>query len=128
MAAANAYYNTTNQLPFLQVATWNDYDEGTAVETGIDNCYRVSASVSGSTLSWSLNATSSYANTATVSFFKVFDSTDGGATYSQVASASASARSYDLSALPAGTHQLFVKMCGRPNILDRSSGVVSFTH
>jgi hypothetical protein len=128
MAAANAYYSTANQLPFLQVATWNDYDEGTAVETGIDNCYRVSAGVNGNTLSWSLNAQSSYASTSTVEFFKVFDSTDGGATYSEIADLSTSARTYDLSGLPAGTHQLFVKMCGRPNILDRSSSVVTFTH
>ena len=46
-----AYSGTT--LPFFQVATWNDYDEGTEIETGIDNCISaLSASVTGTTVNW----------------------------------------------------------------------------
>lgn len=26
------------QIPYVQVATWNDYEEGTEIETGISNC------------------------------------------------------------------------------------------
>jgi hypothetical protein len=37
---------------YLQIATWNDYNEGTEIESGIDNCYSVTAKVNGSTLEW----------------------------------------------------------------------------
>ena len=41
LAAATNYYSSTKQLPFLQIATWNDYNEGTPIEDGIGNCYTV---------------------------------------------------------------------------------------
>ena len=40
-------YNSGKQLPALQLVTWNDYEEGTEIESGIDNCFSLSASVSG---------------------------------------------------------------------------------
>jgi len=36
--AVNAYYSSSNQLPFLTIPTWNDYEEGTAIEKGLANC------------------------------------------------------------------------------------------
>jgi len=32
------YYTNDNPLPFLLVETWNDYEEGTAIERGINTC------------------------------------------------------------------------------------------
>jgi hypothetical protein len=32
------YYSDSNPLPFLMVVTWNDYEEGTAIERGIPHC------------------------------------------------------------------------------------------
>ena len=32
------YYTNDDPLPFLMVVTWNDYEEGTAIERGINNC------------------------------------------------------------------------------------------
>lgn len=32
------YYNERNPLPFLLIQTWNDYEEGTAIERGLDTC------------------------------------------------------------------------------------------
>lgn len=32
------FYNSGNQLPALQTVTWNDYEEGTAIERGINQC------------------------------------------------------------------------------------------
>jgi hypothetical protein len=32
------YYPSDNTLPFLLIATWNDYEEGTAIEPGIPTC------------------------------------------------------------------------------------------
>lgn len=128
MGAAGSYYSTSTQLPFVQVATWNDYNEGTSIEDGIDNCYTVSASVSGSTLTWQANASSGYASTSTIARWLVFDSTDGGSTYTQVASLSAGTTSYGLSGLAAGSHKLFVKMVGTADIRNQSSTQLSFSH
>jgi hypothetical protein len=33
--------NSQYTLPYVQIATWNVYEEGTEVETGINNCYSV---------------------------------------------------------------------------------------
>ncbi len=32
------YYTNSDPLPFLLVITWNDYEEGTAIESGVNNC------------------------------------------------------------------------------------------
>src|SRR5205814_626435 len=46
----NSFYNSTNQLDSLQLVTWNDYEEGTEIETGIDNCFAMSAGIPASSL------------------------------------------------------------------------------
>src|SRR5689334_20978273 len=54
--AANAKYNSGNQLPNIQLVTWNDYDEGTEIESGIDNCVTISASIDAGAhaVNWSI--------------------------------------------------------------------------
>jgi hypothetical protein len=32
------YFSPDHPLPFLMIVTWNDYEEGTAIERGIDTC------------------------------------------------------------------------------------------
>jgi hypothetical protein len=32
------YFDATRPLPFLMINTWNDYEEGTAIERGVDRC------------------------------------------------------------------------------------------
>jgi hypothetical protein len=32
------YYSGQRQLPFVMIDTWNDYEEGTAIEDGVDTC------------------------------------------------------------------------------------------
>jgi len=32
------YYNDQQPLPFLMIVTWNDYEEGTAIEKGLQGC------------------------------------------------------------------------------------------
>lgn len=49
-AKINQYYNSAKQLPFLQLLTWDDYYEGTSLETGIDNCLTRNIYLSGSPL------------------------------------------------------------------------------
>lgn len=44
MKLAQDYYPADNPLPFLLVATWNDYEEGSAIERGIEKCKPASGS------------------------------------------------------------------------------------
>ncbi len=38
LRAFRRYYDDRNPLPFLLVETWNDYEEGTAIEPGVGTC------------------------------------------------------------------------------------------
>src|SRR5205814_5329833 len=55
----NSVYNSGRQLPYLQLVTWNDYEEGTEIESGIDNCFSLTTSVSGSSLQWKISGNES---------------------------------------------------------------------
>jgi len=49
MRAYQQYFDATNPLPFLLIETWNDYEEGTAIERlSFANCGRGSQSQAGS--------------------------------------------------------------------------------
>jgi hypothetical protein len=83
-AIAEAKYSSSNQLPWLLLATWNDYGEGTNVENGVDNCWRVSAPTitSGTTtVKWgsaAVSGQSSYANADTVAYFRIWYGSGAG--------------------------------------------------
>jgi hypothetical protein len=47
-------FSTTTQLDAIQLVTWNNYEEGSELETGIDNCVSVAPWVSGNLLSWTV--------------------------------------------------------------------------
>jgi hypothetical protein len=38
LAIYHRYYDQSNPLPYLLIATWNDYEEGTAIEQGLARC------------------------------------------------------------------------------------------
>jgi hypothetical protein len=47
------YLELGHHLDLVMVDTWDDYEEGTEIETGIDNCLSsIGVSLSGNTLSW----------------------------------------------------------------------------
>jgi len=48
-AITTAGYSSSKQLPWVLLATWNDYGEGTNVENGVDNCWRVESPTISST-------------------------------------------------------------------------------
>lgn len=50
----NGHYSARDQLPFVQLVTWNDYEEGTALESGIASCVALKTAVSGRTVSVSV--------------------------------------------------------------------------
>jgi hypothetical protein len=116
-------YNSSRQLDALQLVTWNDYEEGTEIETGIDNCLSISASVSGGTLKWSVRG-----NENTLDHYAVFISTDGQhlMELSQVGAGNHSINlgSYSLAA---GTYTLYVQAVGKPVFRNHMSGAVKYT-
>lgn len=124
LTESNGYY--LGGVPYLHVATWNDYNEGTEIETGIDNCYTVSAAVSRSSLTWQLNAGSSNASLSTVSHVEIYDSLDGQNLTLLGTQGPATSGSYSLNSLSHGTHTLFVRMVGKNSILNRMSNGIAY--
>lgn len=119
----NSLYNSTNQLDAVQLVTWNDYEEGTEIETGIDNCVSVSASLSGSVLNWQISG-----NENTIDHYVVYISADGNNLMSLDELASGSS-SLDLCsyALAPGSYSAYVQAVGRPTLRNQMSGRVQYT-
>jgi hypothetical protein len=72
LAMPGRYYSQKNQLPMLLIVTWNDYEEGTEIETGIDNCVSITANVSGSKVSWNIQGQEN-----TLDHYRILASRDG---------------------------------------------------
>jgi PKD repeat protein len=123
-AEARKYYSSGHQLPAIQVATWNDYEEGTEIESGIDNCVALSSLVAGSTLSWSIG---SRASESTIDHYSVFISTDGR-NLMKLTDVAAGIHSLNLSKynLAARPYVLYVKAVGKASIVNHMSPPVSF--
>ena len=117
------YYSAGNQLGAVQVVTWNDYEEGTEIETGIDNCLSITGAVSGNTLSWTLAG-----NENTLDHYIVFISTDGS-NLMPLTNVSTGIHTLDLSqfGIGPGNYIPYVKAVGKPSILNHMSPAVSFT-
>jgi hypothetical protein len=119
----NSFYSQTNQLESLQLVTWNDYEEGTEIETGIDNCFSVSQpSLTGSTLSWSMISSSSLASVDTIDHFAVYASTDGNNLTLVADNVPNTATSADISgsSVPSGA-KYYVKAVGINSIVNHLS-------
>jgi hypothetical protein len=128
LTESNKYY-TTNPLPYLQIATWNDYNEGTEIETGIDNCFTVNARIEGSELVWSLDSGSNnFANVSTISHIEIYDSRDGRhlVLLGEMPAALTGRLSLQDKAF-SGRHMLYVRMVGKNSILNRLSPPVEFS-
>jgi PKD repeat protein len=122
-AEAGRYYSSSGQLAQLQITTWNDYEEGTEIETGIDNCVSVAGGMSGNTVTWNISGQED-----TIDHYTVFISLDGQ-------------NLMPLGDLPAGTHSLalsgygfgpasytlYVKAVGRPAMTNKMSGPIFWT-
>jgi hypothetical protein len=117
------FYSSSNQLPALQIATWNDYEEGTTIEPGIDNCVYLIPSQSGSTINWSVSGQEN-----TIDHYKVFISTDGQ-NLSPLVDIPSGTHAVDLSKLSLSastTYFLFVKAIGLPSIQNKMSPVIAY--
>src|SRR5450631_1060544 len=119
----NSLYNSGKQLPALQLVTWNDYEEATEIESGISNCLTVSATVSGSSLQWTIKG-----DETTVDHYVAYISTDGQNLMS-LGDINAGLNSVNLCSysIPNGSYTLFVQAVGKPSMTNQMSGAVKFT-
>jgi hypothetical protein len=113
--------SSPSNLPLLQVATWNDYEEGTEVETGIDNCAAVSAGVSGTVIK-PVPSFTGVGSEETVDHYEVYLSRDGN-NLMDAGSAAVGGASLDVntSGLASGTYKVYVQMVGKSHILNHMS-------
>jgi hypothetical protein len=121
MAEVGKYYSASTQMLGIQLVTWNDYEEGTELETGIDNCVTVNASASGSVVSWNIGG-----QINTVDHFSVFVSQDGQSLM-WLADEGTNVSSLDLAqfGLPGGNYTAYVKAVGKPMMTNKMGQAVS---
>ena len=107
----------------MQLVTWNDYEEGTEFETGIDGCTSLTATASGSQLSWSLTG-----DPATLDHYNVFISSDGS-NLMKLTSLPVTQNALDLSTfgLAAGSYTVYVQGYSKPAIQNTMSNPASFS-
>lgn len=123
MAEAGKYYSAANQMLGIQMVTWNDYEEGSELETGIDNCVSVSASANGTVVSWSITGQAN-----TLDHFEVFVS-QNGQDLMLLGQAPPTATSLDLATfgLDPASYTVFVKAVGKPMLTNKMSGGTQVT-
>ncbi len=122
-AKINSLYSASHQLDALQLATWNDYEEGTEIESGIDNCVSITAKMSGSSIRWDIKG-----NENTIDHYKVFISKDGQ-NLMPLTDMATGLRSLNLCSfsLAQGQYKLFVQAIGRPSMANHMAGMVTYT-
>ena len=122
-AQVNTLYSSSRQLPYMQLVTWNDYEEGTEIESGIDDCFSLQASVSGKILSWSVSG-----NENVIDHYDVYSSSDGQS-LTDLKQTKPGVHSVDLCSfpIPPGQNQLYVQAVGKPSFANRMPKPVSYT-
>lgn len=120
---AGKFYSSSDQLPAMQIATWNDYEEGTAIESGIDNCIFLTPSQSGATISWAING----GDEDTIDHYTVFISKDG-TNLSKLSDPPAGTHSYDLSqlSLAPAAYFIYIKAIGKPSFQNKMSPAMAY--
>jgi hypothetical protein len=117
--------NIPHNMTRMQWPTWNDWEEGSEIETGIENNVALNASVNGSgILSWSVTAGESRA----IDHYEIYASTDG-INAALIASVPTNVLQTNLTqtGLPAGTYYIYVDAIGLPCVRDHMSGRSTFT-
>ena len=119
----NNLYNSGKQLSALQLVTWNDYEEATEIESGINNCFSLSSAVAGASLQWTVKG-----NLSTVDHYVAYISTDGQ-NLMPLANVNAGTSSVNLCSypMPNGSYTLYVQAVGKPSIMNQMSGPVTFS-
>lgn len=126
------YWGNSHQIPYMQIATWNDYEEGSEEESGVENCYTgVTLSlVSGTTkVSWVLTTNGdTNAKIDTIHHFALWTATHSQTTLTLRAQPNNSTTQYDMSTLklPTGDYDVYVEMVGQPSMQNEMSNSVEY--
>ena len=124
-------------LDAIQLPTWDDYEEGTELETGIDNHVAVSGALSGSSLSIHLAAeagapsdcTGAIAGgldlATTLDHLAIYASADGEGLALVADQIAPSTETLDLAGkIPSGATELFIYAIGKPMIHNHVSSAI----
>lgn len=117
------FYSQSSQLAGIQLVTWNDYEEGTEIESGIDNCVSVRARATGGSIQWTLQG-----DEGTVDHYEIWSTTNGEHMHA-LASVPAGTRSFDVAGngiKPGTGHSILVQAVGKPSLRNQISGAVKF--
>lgn len=121
-AEAGRFYSARHQLPALIIPTWNDYEEGTEIETGIDNCVKVRAAIKDEKLTWTIAGSEN-----TIDHYSIL--AKQASQWINVAgfpAGSTAVRLTDLH-LPPETRALCVQAVGKASMLNHSSGPINYS-
>ena len=113
----NRNFSRKDPLPALILVTWNDFEEGTEIESGIDNCVSIEASLDKDRLHWRTEGSQE-----TLDHFEIFVSQDG-TNLTKIAETRASDREFKISQakLANGSYTLYVKAVAKPSLLNHLS-------
>jgi hypothetical protein len=128
------YWGQANPIPYLQVATWNDYEEGSAIESGISNCYSqltTTLPINSSIMSWTLASTdTTYATNKTIHHYALWSAPHGSTSLTLRSQPKYNSTHIDLSTvgLTHGTpYDVYLEMIGQPSIQNLMSNVINYT-
>lgn len=118
------WYSSSKPLNQIQIATWNDYEEGSTIESGIDNCVNVSTTVSGNSVSWSL---SGVGLENTIDHYTVYISADGE-NLMPLGNVPSGTYAFDLSGYQflAGNYSVYVQAVAKPALTNKMSNAATF--
>jgi hypothetical protein len=124
-----AGFSSGTQLYAVGVVTFNDQGEGTGIEQGINNCYAVSASATGSTLNVSLvSSDGTYATTSTFDHLDVYSVNSFGQFQLLQGGLSTATTTVNLSGLlPMGTTNVYTQFVGTSMVQNATSAAVPMT-
>ncbi len=110
-------------LSAVQLLTWNDYEEGSQIEPGIDNCVSVQASAAEGRLRWTISGSQN-----TIHHFAVWASSDRR-NFRLASELPANARSVGLAdmGLNPGQYSFVVQAVGQPSMLNHNTDPISAT-
>ena len=110
----------------MQWATWSDWEEGSQIETAIDNDVVLTASLAGPLLTWTVAGGTG--DESTLDHYEVYATADGVLAADLGRVKTGAQRSLSLGAVPfpRGAYQVYVKAVGKPNIRDHLSAVVTY--
>jgi hypothetical protein len=109
----------------MQIVTWSDWEEGTQVETGVENDASVTASVAGAMLTW--QTTTGTGDESTIDHYEIYASLDG-TNASRIGSVPAGTHAFSLAgSCVRGDATVAVIAVGKPLIRNHGSAWVQAT-